>query len=175
MSEDVFVAGDLIITGADPRVAAVRAALTSKKTLGAGIRDACAALQIDLRWHEADILAEAVGHHYDKMFEVVRILDQRWTSVESFRKTTEHEYQRRDLLDAIDKQGYALVEEPTETVHATPASYAAVLAAERDSGSIPRSHNMTDEQIAQFERGGRYQHCLIVVLTGRCRKLAKAR
>lgn len=152
---------DPVITADPALISRVREATKSNRTLGTAIRDGAAVLGVEIRWHEADVLAEAVRHHFDGEIYVFRMLG-RHVSLEWFR---EHELDHlvRDLVADAHEQGYALVEEPIETVHACP-----------DFADVQRKGPAwTEDQVDRYVTA-HPDHFKTVVLTGRVRKLGKA-
>lgn len=166
------------MTMPDPIVIADRALLNrvtqaaaSSKTLSAAIHDAAGALGIALPWHEADVLAEAVSHHYDVELQTTFVV-HRDTGLDWFRER-HGAHMRRELVVGAAEQGYALVEEPVETVHVSEDVVRALQSEGRPMPPERRSPALTDEQVSQMV--ARYPFYMIVVaLTGRFRKLAKA-
>jgi hypothetical protein len=142
----------------------VREAATSDKTLSAAIHDAAGALGIDLPWHEADVLAEAIRGHWEcerLAFEIVSpslALDDVRPGV---RRRVLH-----NLLEQAAETGLGLVAEPVETLHLTSPFHCGPLT-DRSSWSPA----MTDEEADQASGAGQFR---VLVLTGRFRKLAKA-
>lgn len=137
------------------------------RTFGTALRDAAAALHIRVEWHEADALAEALSHHYTHTVEVYRVIHPALDGPDARRIANED--LRHELALTVFQQGYALVEEPVETVH---------VADEVGFGDKPlrKSKPVSLEQAqAIIDRSSVPCPAFpVAVLTGRCRKLAKA-
>lgn len=147
----------------------VREVTKSDRTLGTAIHDGAAVLGIQIRWHEADVLAEAVRGHYDVELETYRVLHPS-ISLDWFHGR-EAQYMRRELIADAAEQGYGLVAEPVETVHVAD-DLSAVFQAE-PLQRVRRSPAWTENAVDTFLASHPGAH-KIVVLTGRFRKLAKA-
>lgn len=143
--------------------------VTTGKELTAVIRDGAAALGIDVRWHEADVLAETVRHYYDTI-EEVHCWVHSAISLDEFR-LTEVKRLRRELLEGIDAKGLALVEEPVETIHATYDEYRALVPSADQP--LRKSRPLSEAEAAKVSEHAS-DWCVVVVLTARCRRLVKA-
>lgn len=127
------------------------------------IHDAAATLQVAVGWHEADVLAEALSHHYTDIVQVYRVFDLRVIDdmVES-----ELPHLREEMVFKADKDGLALVEKPTESWFAT-SSYPSEGQKFSTSHEAPRWRAVAMAQ----QQPGRF---VVLVLSGKCRKLASA-
>ena len=135
------------------------------KPFSEAIHEAAAQLQMQVGWHEADVLAEALGHHYTHTVQNWQVFDPR---VDEDMVSETLAYLRRELLVKADDDGLSLVEHPVESWYVTdhlPADGEPVSSA---------SHEMTRAKawaIAERKTFGWY---VMLVLTGKCRKLASA-
>jgi hypothetical protein len=156
------------IVTADPGLLKrVRDSIKPGSPLADAIRDAAARLGIDVPWHEADVLAEALRHQHDQVFEVYRVVHP-GIGIDMFRET-EGKYLRRELVEAIDNAGMALVEEPVETVHAVSD----LAFTPRSELHLRKSPPLSEEQAKEIT-ARHPEYFPLVVLTGRARRLATA-
>jgi hypothetical protein len=147
----------------------VREVTKSDRTLGTAIHDGAAVLGIEIRWHESDVLAEAVRQHYDTTIETFRILHPDVSLDWYHEREAEHVFQ--ELVTTAAAQGYGLVSQPVETIHAI-ADFGLAPPPEELQG-VRRSPAWTEDQVDDLiaKLPG---HHKIVVLTGHFRALAKA-
>lgn len=146
----------------------VREVTKSNRTLGTAIHDGAAVLGIEIRWHESDVLAEAVRQHYDTTVDTYRILHSDVTLDWYHEHEAEHTF--RELVTTAAVRGYGLVAQPVETIHVIADFDLA--APPEELQRVRRSPAWTEVQADQhIARLPGYHK--IVVLTGYFRALSK--
>jgi hypothetical protein len=136
--------------------------------LGTALRDAAGLLGIVIDWHSADLLAEALSHHYETKVSTFVVLT---SSVSSVIDEMAREQAGRELMYAVHEAGMGLVEEPEISWHTVDA----LLPSRRDDrpAAVPSLTADQLDEIALYR--GRTDRHMVLVITGRCRRLAKPR
>lgn len=133
------------------------------KPFSEAVHEAAAQLQMKVGWHEADILAEALSHHYTDTVQTYLLFDPR---IDQGVMDAEIAYLRRELLQKADEAGLSLVETPAESWHVTDQY---PVEGEKWAGS----HEMP--RLRAIATARKKPHWYVVaVLSGKCRKLASA-
>jgi hypothetical protein len=127
------------------------------------IHDVAATLQVAVGWHEADVLAEALSHHYTDTVQTYTFFDPR---IEQGVMDAEIIYLRRELVRKADEGGLSLVEKPAESWYVTDR-YPVEGESWAGAHEVPRLRALAMAR----KKFGWYA---VVVLSGKCRKLASA-
>lgn len=144
----------------DPRLLErVRAAAQPDRTLATALHDSAAVLGIQMHWHEADVLAEAVRGHHDKTLAVYRVVYPE-IPLDDVLAMGERKHMLDELLHAAHSAGMALVTEPTERVDRI--------------GGLLMDEAGPAKEIGVHLAGLYPDRHLVIILTGKCRALVKA-
>jgi hypothetical protein len=137
----------------------VRAAAQPDRTLAAALHDSTAVLGIQLNWHEADVLAEAVRGHHDKEVRVWRVVDPA-IGLSRIREMGVQEDMLDELLRDAHKAGMALVAVPVETQYTV--------------GSLRSAGSLAEKKLGLHLMSMYPDRYDVVLLTGKLRSFAKA-
>lgn len=160
---------DTVAVEQDPLYAArqdmldrVRAAIDGCTSRAEALHKALDVVGAPVGWHEAEVVAEALRHRYDDVYD-----SRRWMKVSLWR---EPDYlglvrrdMRRELVLAADETALALVDEPVEWTYAAPDLHEVDALPADDRGRTP----LTAAQVAALPDN----YLVLVKLVGHVQKL----